>query len=484
VSGRVINYTSYNNAGQMATSANNFSLPPDNQAHQLFLNGGYNFTKDTRATFKLEYGRATQDDSFALPYSGSPAGITNLDGEVVTKLAQIGLTSRVTKDFSLNANLRYYDKDDQTPTNIRYTGNATVADAHYHWDQSIRTWSGKVEAAYRFADVYTLVGSIEEKRQKRALPTVIGTTPSLNNDGSTRLVRVPFRHKLDETTSRLELRRNLTDTLNGSISWIHAKRDGSRNTQQPFSTNDGEYMNQNPINTADRKRDKARLSLDWTPLETVSLQLVVEDGKDKYSGQNAYGMEEGKTRLYSLDASWTATEKLSFNAWYSYDESKAKQTGRLYSNNANNKRTFRYDLEDSADSFGVGVKWEAASTLHTGGNLEWTRSVGAYDIGAWTDPAGVTANPQAGATYGVPDITNKHLRVSLFGLYALDKKSDLRLDVVHDRWKTDDWTWKYADGRSMTLLGDANNSSTVTTVLTKPNQSATFVGLRYIYKFQ
>ena len=40
------------------------SLPLDNQAHQLFVNGGYNFTKDTRGTFKVSYTRATQNEPY------------------------------------------------------------------------------------------------------------------------------------------------------------------------------------------------------------------------------------------------------------------------------------------------------------------------------------------------------------------------------------------------------------------------------------
>ncbi|MDR2239215.1 MAG: MtrB/PioB family decaheme-associated outer membrane protein [Zoogloeaceae bacterium] len=439
--------------------ANIMSLPLDNQAHQLFLNGGYNFTKSTRGTFKVEYAHATQNENFAFPGVG---GVNSLDGEVVTKLVQLGLTSRITKDFSLNANLRYHDKDDRTPNNVSFAGAAP--DTHPHFSQSLRTLSGKVEGVYRFADVYSLVGSVEEKRQKRELPE--------NINGTDRLARVPFVHKLNETTGRLELRRSLTDTLNGSVSWVHADRDGS--SYGPTDPNP--VRNQlNPLNVADRKRDKARLSLDWTPLEALSLQFVFEDGKDKYSGQNPLGLDEGKTRLYSLDATWTVNDKLSFNAWYSYDQTKAKQTGRM---GTTLTQTRRYDIEDNADSLGLGVKWEATSALHTGANLEWTRSVSEYDIAAWSDATGLPVPNGIAATRVAPsDITDKHLRVSLFALYALNKTSDLRFDLIYDRWKTNDWTWKNSNGSPLYI-------SNGTYVIADPSEAATFVGFRYIYKFQ
>ncbi|MDR2189201.1 MAG: MtrB/PioB family decaheme-associated outer membrane protein, partial [Azonexus sp.] len=408
-----------NNISPLLTSGiGTYTLPPGNEAHQLFLNGGYNFTKDTRATLKLEYARATQDERFVDQSATNPR--LNLGGEVVTTLMQLGLTSRITKDFSVNANLRYHDKDDKTPNGTNFFNQG--GHDHPHFDQSIRTLSGKLEAVYRFADVYTLVGSVEEKRQRRDLKQTMEPA---------NLVQLGFPTKLDETTTRLELRRSLTDTLNGSVSWVHAKRDGS--SFDPMALPTGTTQQLSPFNTADRKRDKARFSLDWTPLEALSLQFVFEDGKDEYSGHNPLGLEEGKARLYSLDATWTVSEKLSFNAWYSYDENKAKQTMR-HGNSITQTR--RWDIEDSADSLGLGFKWEATSKFRTGGNLEWTKSKGQYDVAAWVDATGLPAAiTPAGGGILPSDITDKHLRVSLFGQYALNKTSDLRLDVIYDKWK-------------------------------------------------
>ena len=59
----------------------------------------------------------------------------------------------------------------------------------------------------------------------------------------------------------------------------------------------------------------------------------------------------------------------------------------------------------------------------------------------------------------------------------MDKKSGLRFDLIHERWKTDDWSWQFADG-SPFVFNDG------TMILTNPEQNSTFVGARYIYKFQ
>ncbi len=42
----------------------------------------------------------------------------------------------------------------------------------------------------------------------------------------------------------------------------------------------------------DRKRDKLKLSVDWMPTEELSLQFMVEDGKDKYTAPTEKGLRD------------------------------------------------------------------------------------------------------------------------------------------------------------------------------------------------
>uniref|UniRef100_UPI00333F609E MtrB/PioB family decaheme-associated outer membrane protein n=1 Tax=Castellaniella defragrans TaxID=75697 RepID=UPI00333F609E len=424
------------------------SLPLDNEAHQVFLNGGYNFTNNTRGTFKAEYARATQDNGIpVVGFGQANGGYNRLDTRVDTTLLQLGLNSRITKQFTLNGNLRYHDRDDKT-TVVNYISNGTP-----YVGSSVRTLSGKVEGTYRFGSGYSLVGSVEEKRQRRDQPIMV--------TGTDKTRAVAFRRDLDETTSRLELRRSMSETINGSVSWVHAERDGSAFMDSYKNVMAGMI---NPMSIADRKRDKLRLLADWAPIDAVSVQFVVEDGRDRYSGDNTYGLERGKTRLYSLDGSWAISNKLSLNAWYSYDQSEARQTG-----GNTTVQNYQYDLKDGANSFGLGIRWDATPRLRTGADMEWTQSVSKYDILALT--------PVTGGTTDLSDITNRHLRLSWFAQYALNKSSDLRLDAIYDYWKTDDWTWQYSDGTPFRMADG-------TYITTDPVQKAVFVGVRYIYRFQ
>ena len=80
----------------LTTGTNPFflSLPLDNEAHQLFANGGYNLSERTRATFKVAYTRATQDEQIPVGtgVAVSPTAPSSLDGRLDTTLLQAGLT--------------------------------------------------------------------------------------------------------------------------------------------------------------------------------------------------------------------------------------------------------------------------------------------------------------------------------------------------------------------------------------------------------
>lgn len=84
-----------------------------------------------------------------------------------------------------------------------------------------------------------------------------------------------------------------------------------------------------------------------------------------------------------------------------------------------------------------------------------------------------------GAVTQVPDVTSTATRFKLFGEYALNKSADLRIDLIHERWKSDDWTWFFSSGNNFQY----GTTTDGTTVIVDPKQNANFVGVRYIYKF-
>ncbi|HEX5803847.1 MAG TPA: MtrB/PioB family outer membrane beta-barrel protein, partial [Azospira sp.] len=103
-----------------AATTNYVSLPPDNQAHQFYLNGAYTFTPTTKANFRMARTVASQDDRSllsAIPAAGGSVSPSfhGVNAKVVTTEYQMGLSSNPIKNLSLTANLHYHDRDDQTP---------------------------------------------------------------------------------------------------------------------------------------------------------------------------------------------------------------------------------------------------------------------------------------------------------------------------------------------------------------------------------
>lgn len=362
------------------------SLPLDNQAHQAFVNGGYNFTKSTRGTFKASYTVATQNDSLrpitnALAGSGAggtstyipfvPGAPSSLDGKVETSLLELGLTSKPMDKLSLVANVRYQNRADQTPhqqfgnfwalscktvagvptsaqTRTYYFGNGTqpaapATDAtctsasggaanfvHNGLSQTVvennprdfKNLAGKLEATYRVAAGYSLTGGVTYDRRERSFET----DPTAGEYEGV----VKMRGTTDETTVNLQVRRTLAATANGSIAYAHSERNGSEwhaAEGAAFANKPINYVNPAPY--ADRTRDKVKLAVDWMPVNSTQFQFTYEFAQDKYDAGRV-GIKDGETQLASVDANYALSERWSFTAFASYDLAKTHQVGQTY----------------------------------------------------------------------------------------------------------------------------------------------------------
>lgn len=464
------------------------SQPLDNQAHQIFLDGGYSFNPVTRATFKAAYTRATQDETLptwglAAPNNRFVGAPSSIDGRIDTTLVQVGLTSRPLPKLSVLASLRYQDVDDKTPVVGLVGSNATGVATVHNTPHSITTKSGKLEATYLLPERFSLTGGIDRSQQDRSYPAFEAER------------FVPFRAELDETTYRLQLRRSLSETLNGSLAVARSERDGSDYLITEHFPSDLI----NPIHLADRDRNKVKATIDWAPADALSFQAVVEASKDDYghSAQRALGVRDGEGRLYSLDANYALNTKWSLSAWYSHDTTKANQFGARWDRIS---ETYELDkthhLKDTGDSVGFGTRGKFSSQLKVGADFSWTRNRSEYPdeltnsgptlAQTPTGAATPTATPPVGTfargTVALPEIETKTAKLALFAQYAVQKNADVRLDFIHERWETNDWTWMNGSGSAFVYGGTTGNDGT--TVSAAPKQIANFAGIRYTYRFQ
>ncbi len=456
------------------------SLPLDNQAHQAFVNGGYNFSDRTRGTFKVAYTRATQDESIPVGtgvavFSGAP---THLDGRLDNTLFQLGLNQRASNAFSWLANLRYYKSDEKTPQFRVVQTNAAcpaIGNCVDSTPLTFETITGKLEGTYRVGPNWSVLGGLERSRQDRSVPE--GSFDAAGVD----LQRfVPFRTRVDETTVRIEARRSLSETLNGRIALAHSKRDGS-----DFSTGNEAQVNLiNPIFIADRDRDKVKLMLDWAPAQALTLTFNAEYAKDIYghSDDRPYGLRYGKAGVYSIDGAYAVSENWQVNAWYTRDDTEATQVAQRNANSGAAEAVKEANLKNTGNTFGAGLRGALMAKLKAGLDVLWSETKNKYPETLTLTGAG-TLYPTSGAIAAVgplPDITNTIVRFNLFALYSLQKNAELRFDYIHEVWKTDDWSWFFADGSPFTYGATADG----TQVRQAPKQTSDFLGVRYIYRFQ
>jgi MtrB/PioB family decaheme-associated outer membrane protein len=435
------------------------ALPPDNQAHQLDLSGSYDFTGTTRGTFKLGYAKATQNDDFAAAgLGGAPAGVANLGGEINTTLARLGITSRPMPKLSLLADLRYEDKDDQTPIhlyNIEGTSTYTNRNLPHHKTQ------GKLQASWQFSSDYRGTLGANYESIDRGIFTASSAASGIS----------ALRQKTEESGVSAELRRRMSEEASGAISVSSSRRDGSNWLRDNSGLGVTEVTD--PAtgflptaifmpSLADRQRDKVKLLADWQPSEKLTLQLSAEAGKDKYSAPSSYGLHNTRMNQFSLDWGYALSSAWNLNGY----ASRGMQT-------FDQSRPAGYVMafENTNTGAGLGVTGKASDKLEIGGSVSYFDDKNVYaqtlDVFAGSDSAALLA-----ATGGLPDVVFRQTALKLFGKYALSKNSALRFDLVHQRTRTNDWAW----GNN----GVSFAYSDATTVTQIPHQSATFIGITYV----
>jgi MtrB/PioB family decaheme-associated outer membrane protein len=448
------------------------ALWPDNQAHQVFLAGNYRFTPKTLMNFKYSYTHATQDEGFAsMGLSGAPAGRGDLGGVVDSTKAQVGFSSRPVDKLHVYGDLKYDKRKDKTPIALYNTeqsnppavGSPLFTNGQY----SPTKWNGKLEASYNLPANYVATAGLFYDKED------LGTfEPSVSIAGLSGL-----RQKFEEKGYRLEMRKYMSETLNGAVSFAHSKREGDSPWLKPNSlpltgvteVTDAQIFNRTaifPFIFMDRKRDKVRLMSNWSPDDRLSVQLFADYGVDRYSAPTEHGLRDTSMRLYSVDVAYALSAAWKLTGY----ASRGRQTVH-----AGHSTGYDAALQDTNDSAGLGLIGRLAQRAQAGVDLTWLNDNLKYD--QRQDPLASAANAAfLAASGGLPDVTYRLLRLRLFGEYGVQKNAFVRLNFIHQRTFFNEWTYNF----NGTPFLFADN----TTLSAQQNQSVNFVGLSYVYKFQ
>jgi hypothetical protein len=213
-----------------------------------------------------------------------------------------------------------------------------------------------------------------------------------------------------------------------------------------------------PTTLEDRLRDKVRLSADWTPIEDVSVQLLLEGGKDSYSAPTQQGLRDSKMGSAGVDASWKVSDKWKLNGYWS----RGNQT--LLINNAG----YLADLQNDNESVSLGIIGNLSSSYEVGATVSYLNDRNRYYT-SLSSGAALVGN-------GLPDGNYRVTSLKLYGKYVMAKNADVRLDLAHQSATIGDWAWA-SNGTSFAY---SDNSS----IALQPNQDVTYFGISYIYKMK
>ncbi|MBF0439560.1 MAG: MtrB/PioB family decaheme-associated outer membrane protein [Magnetococcales bacterium] len=473
-----------------ATLANHtyLTLPMDNEAHQFFLSGGYQITPETRSTFKLSYSRALQNEH--LPTSditglSSASAPSSLQGRVDNTLLMFGLTTQPLPELSITTKLRYDDDRDKTPAWLVTNITTAPATQVHNTPVSVKTTSALLEGTYRLPFQASVTGGVERKEQKRSIP--FGNDLDKNGLDDERFV--PWRSELDETTYRMQLRRTMSETVNGSLGFEHSNRTGSdfvvSNKIMSNTPSAGDIQGKiSPFFIADRERNKLRYAMDWRPMDRLGFQFNVENAMDHYGpDQVRYGLQKGNTQLYSMDVDYAPMDKWLLTAWYAYDINKLWQDSGRWSTAGAHEADKGSILKDSGNSFGIGARNQWSDQLKIGSNFQWTRAKSTFDDTVSVDSTSTAPAYPSDATgkiTSLSEIVSPMTRFNAFMEFKGWGPGTLRGDYTHEHWSSNDWTWKFSDGTPYTY----GTTTDGTQISTKDSQSSDFFVVRYTTKFQ
>ncbi len=360
------------------------STMPDNQFHQFTLNGGYNFSPDTKLVGSGSYGRNWQNENFR-PYSTSSAAMptqSNLNGGVNFANANLKFTHRVDKDLNLAAAYKFDERDDVTSVNTyKFTDVDAIGAANNFRSNtpfSRRVQTGNLDADYTIAKGHALKLGYEIQ----SIDRWCNDTWVACFDAATTL----------ENIGKIDYRGNLTDKLNAKLGYAYSNRSSSNYNQDsaifasappqtaqqlslynaysvtgipawgPFlgyapkpgvpypypgvfanngavssgmnGSNEFDINGLERFNTAPRDRQSFHSMLNYQLTDKLALGVNGDYRYDNYY-ESTYGLQSSRNWSLNFDSSYNFSEDLSGHVFYTYQDSQNKTAGSSAGTNSN-----------------------------------------------------------------------------------------------------------------------------------------------------
>lgn len=391
-------------------SAGSMSLAPDNEFHQLSLTAGYTLPYRSRLTGVVSMGRMTQNQNFQ-PYTINGAVTTtplprnSLDGEVWLTNAQLKLSSRPVTKLRLNAELRYTERDNQTPV---ATYNYVVLDDYLGSPVQNRPYSYKnnrinLDANYRFNAISSLRGGYKYDSMKRNYTDV-------------------EREQTEENTVFAKWKVKPHSIVDVELYAEAGSRDGSE-----YNT----PVNVNPLlrkyHLADRDRTRLGTLVNYMATEKLFLSARADYNQDDYKN-TAIGLTEATQPVVTLDFSYQPRSNITTYGYYTWENIQSSQNG--FDVSPSSTAEWQADFDDNFDTIGVGAKWTDIGKWDLGADFVYSKASGNIVMKDLVNP---------GTEDQYPDTRTELASLKLWTNYHYSKQLVYKLGYWLEDYSADNW---------------------------------------------
>lgn len=452
---------------------NRLGTSPDNQLHQLKLDGGMNLSSNTRITGALTRGRLTQNEAF-LPYATSStlAALpqTSLNGLVLTESRFLQLTSRPWRDLNLLASYRYDDRDNQTPINTyqrvsneAVSATSTVLNSPYRRQRSTTT----LEADYSLTRSSKLVVGSEQESIQR--------TCRLDNE------RCIDAERSMERAWRSEVRQTFNEWFFGRLGFRHGER--RVHDYAPVDAT-AELAGMRKFIFADRSREQVWSSATVLASESLAFGLRFDLNDDRYT-QSQYGLNHAGSWVTHLDANYTINDDFSLYAYVSRQAIDSRLDSR-YSKSATDIVTdlpsqtgqaWQTRMRDGIDAAGVGFRHQGlmAGRLEVNVDLSEVQTRSEY-LMSGGDCTNSTCTTKPTSLADLPVVRSRQLLWRTDARYNLTPETTLRLLGIVNYQRNHDYAYE--------LVSATSSNRILGTTEIPPNYLGYFLGLSVIHRFR
>ena len=412
-----------------APTAGSMSLAPDNEFHQLSLSGGYTLPYRSRLTGLISIGQMTQNQAFE-SYSINSGLTTNplprssLDGEVETTNAQLKIASRPTDKLRLNGELRYNERDNQTPVASydyivldSFAKTGSVQNNPYSYKKSLLN----LDANYRISAIQSLRGGYKYNNTKRRASDI-------------------EREETKENSLFAKWKVKPHSTVDVELYGEASKRDGSEYTAQGI---------QNPglrkYYMADRDRTQLGAAIDYMATEALFLSARADYNQDDYT-DTTIGLTEASNPVYTLDFSYTPRHNVVTYGYYTHENIESSQAGASVTTATAASSNWEADFDDAFDTVGLGAKITDIGKWEIGADLVFSQSSGKIDMKDLVNP---------GTENQFPDNETELTSFKLWTNYNYNENLVYRLGYWFEDYSEKNWAYDGLSAYDPTVVENA-----------------------------